>query len=535
LSTASPSTIVLARPRRIVEPERTAGAAARLARGPWLLIAVLVVQSVLCLRLVWSNTAFVDEATYLWAGHLEWAHWLHGAPVPAFATYFSGAPVVYPPLSAIADSLGGLAGARLLSLAFMLGTTVTLWATTARLFGRRAALAATVLFALLGPTQFLGGFATYDAMALFLVTVAVWCLVRAQDREDSSLLLLAGIIALVAANATKYATAVFDPSVAALAGLVIADRRGMKAAAGRSGFVAAVTIALAGGLLAVGGSSYMAGVQYTTTSRAAGSAAASLVLTDAARWVWIPCVIAVAGMALSVLSHRTRAVTWTVCVLALSGFLVPLEQARIHTTVSLVKQVDFGAWFAAIAAGYTVAWLSGMSRRPWLRAAVAVPVLAAAAYPAWRTGPAQAETSMQGWADSSQMTAMMRPLISEYPGRYLVEDYDVFGYYLGSKVPWRAWSNTWYFSYRGKTARVTAVGTQNVTGLAAYDGAIKRRYFSLIALNFGDTAAIDNRITADIRRYGGYHIVAEMPYADKFGKGQYTVWARSPASLAGGR
>jgi 4-amino-4-deoxy-L-arabinose transferase-like glycosyltransferase len=410
-----------------------------------------------------------------------------------------------------------------------------LWGTTSRLYGRRAALAATVLFALLGPTQFLGGFATYDAMALFLTTVAVWCLVRARDREDSSLLILAGIAALVLANATKYATAVFDPSIAALAGLVIADRRGMKAAAGRSGFVAAATIALGGGLLALGGSAYVAGVQYTTTSRAAGSASASLVLTDAARWVWIPCVIAVAGVALSILSRRSRATTWIVLVLATAGFLVPLEQARIHTTVSLVKQVDFGAWFAAIAAGYTVAWLSGLSRRAWLRAAFALPVLAAAAYPAWRTGPAQAETAMQGWADSSQMTTMMKPLVSEYPGRYLVEDYDVFGYYLGSKVPWQDWANTWYFTYQGKTARVTAVGTQNVTGLSAYDGAIRRRYFSLIALNFGDTAAIDDRITADIRRYGGYHIVAEMPYADKFGKGQYTVWARLPGAAGSGR
>ena len=32
--------------------------------------------------------------------------------------------------------------------------------------------------------------------------------------------------------------------------------------------------------------------------------------------------------------------------------LVPTEQARIHTYTSLSKHVDFGAWFAAIAAGY---------------------------------------------------------------------------------------------------------------------------------------------------------------------------------------
>jgi 4-amino-4-deoxy-L-arabinose transferase-like glycosyltransferase len=515
-----------ARRHRAPRPDRLAA----LDRVPWLLVIILAVQAVLSLRLVWSNTAFVDEATYLWAGHLEWGHLLHGTPVPAFATYFSGAPVIYPPLGAIADSLGGLAGARLLSLACMLGATAMLWGTTARLYGRRAAVAAAVLFALLGPTEFLGALATYDAMALFLMAVAVWCLVGARDRDDSSLLLVAGIIALVAANATKYATAAFDPSIAALGGLVVADSRGMKAAAGRFGCVIACTIALAAGLLALGGSWYLDGIQYTTTSRSPGSASASLVLANAARWVWIPCLIALAGVALSAFSSRSRTATWLLLVLASAGLLVPLQQARIHTTVSLAKQVDYGAWFAAIAAGYAVARLSGVSRQAGLRAAVAVPVLAAAAWPVWSTGPGQALEFMQGWANSAQMTAMMRPLTREYPGRYLVEDYDVFGYYLRRQIPWQAWLNTWYFTYQGKTARVTAVGTQDVTGLAAYDGAIKRRYFSLIALNFGDTAAIDQRITADIRRFGGYRIVAELPYSDAHGVGQYTVWARTGAS-----
>ena len=46
--------------------------------GVLLLVAVLVVQAVLSLRLLGADTAFQDEAAYLWAGHLEWAHWLHG-------------------------------------------------------------------------------------------------------------------------------------------------------------------------------------------------------------------------------------------------------------------------------------------------------------------------------------------------------------------------------------------------------------------------------------------------------------------------
>src|ERR1700678_673716 len=105
-----------------------------------LLLAILAVQAALSLRLVKADTAFEDEATYLWAGHLEWAHLLHGTPVPLFPSYFSGSPVIYPPLGALADSLGGLTAARILSLVFMLGATVTLWSTADRLYGRRAAV-----------------------------------------------------------------------------------------------------------------------------------------------------------------------------------------------------------------------------------------------------------------------------------------------------------------------------------------------------------------------------------------------------------
>src|SRR3954454_19991310 len=39
----------------------------------WPLAAVLAVQSVLSLRLVRADTAFQDEALYLWAGHQQWA------------------------------------------------------------------------------------------------------------------------------------------------------------------------------------------------------------------------------------------------------------------------------------------------------------------------------------------------------------------------------------------------------------------------------------------------------------------------------
>ena len=60
-------------------------------------------------------------------------------------------------------------------------------------------------------------------------------------------------------------------------------------------------------------------------------------------------------------------------------------------------------------------------------------------------------------------------------------------------------------------------------GAASYQAALNSHFFSLVILDFGDTAATDSQITADMRHAGGYHVVART--------GRYTVWA---AAAAGG-
>ena len=267
----------------------------------WPLIAVLTVQAILSLRLTWSNTAFQDEGLYLRAGHLEWARWLHQAPIPDFPSYFSGAPVIYPPLGAVADSLGGLAAARVLSLGFMLGVTSLLWATAGRLYGRRAALLAAGLFATLAGTQFLGAFATYDAMALFLLALAAWLGVRAADcpfRMRTALLVAAGIV-LAAANATKYATALFAPVVLALVSLAVWRRR-----EGGAWLAALVTvvcswIALVWVAIAVGGRDYWRGITASTLARPQADVPVTTVLRSAYIWTSLILLLAVLGAVLA--------------------------------------------------------------------------------------------------------------------------------------------------------------------------------------------------------------------------------------------
>ncbi len=483
-----------------------------------LLIAILTIQAILSLRLVWSNTAFLDEAMYLSSGHVEIAHWLHGMPAPAYATYFSGAPVIYPPIGAIADSIAGLAGARILSLIFMLGTTSLLWSLTSKLFGSRAAVCAAALFAILGPTLQLGAFATFDAMGLFLLAAAAWCMVWSQDRDDSALLLLAGTVLLVLANATKYSTILFDPSVIALAGLAVARKRGPKAAVARSGYVAAGAFGLISALLALGGPWYLSGALYTTVSRAHGGTSALLVLTDSWKWVGLICVIAAAGVIRCLARRYDRLQMLILTVLAASGILAPLSQARIHTTTSLSKNVDFGAWFAAAAAGYAISRLSQVGRWKSVHLAVTAFVLTVIAVSMGITGRTQAAEIFHEWPNSARVTAQLRSLTRQYPGHYLAEDYEVPAYYLEKTIPWQRWSSTGYFSYTPPGA------SHPLTGLDAYRAAINRHYFSLVIIDFVYTARTDGHIIADLQQTGSYQVAAVVPSS----VGQYTIWAYEP-------
>ena len=503
--------------------------------GParWALLVVLAVQAVLSLRLVWSTTAFQDEALYLRAGHLEWAHWLHQMPIPRFPAYFSGAPVIYPPLAAAADSLGGLAAARLLSLCFMLGVTGLLWATTARLYGQRAALLASGLFATLAGTQFLGAFATFDAMALFLLALAAWLAVRAAllapgqttppnppaaqatggwSLSRTALLAAAGL-ALAAANAVTYPTVLFTPLVLAVAALAARRER-----PGRAWLTALVTVggswlALAAAAVAVGGRAYWQGLTASTLARPGADTPVTTVLRSAYVWTSLILILAVLGATIALASREDSGGKPLPAVLAAAALLAPAGQAVLHTTVSLHKHVVPGAWFAAIAAGYAMARLSRIDPGRGWAAVMALPIAAATLFGSL----GQAAALFRVWPDSAAAVAILRSAVHAHPGQYLAEDYDVEAYYLRDRVPWPHWSGTWFFHYQ-----------QAAPGPPSYAAAISRHYFSLVILDFGDTAAADVLITADMRRAGGYYVLARA--------GPFTIWAsRSPATAGGDR
>jgi Dolichyl-phosphate-mannose-protein mannosyltransferase len=506
-------------------------AARRHGPGGWPLlglVAVVAVQAALSVRLVRADTAFQDEAAYLWAGHLEWAHWLHGTARPAFPAYFSGAPVIYPPIGALADSIGGLAAARILSLAFMLGATVLLWDTAGRLFGRRAGFFAAALFAVLGPTLHLGAFATYDAMAVFLVALAAWCVVRAGERQDATGWMVAAGVALALANATAYSYVLFDPIVIVLALLTAFPKPGGKLAARRIAVLLAVLVAvLAVGLL-LGGSSYWLGIRQTTLDRVGGGASVLSVLGDAWLWTGVIIVAAVCGV---IASREEWVRTWLLAVLTAAALLGPLEQARLHTAASLNKHVGLGAWFAAIAAGYAVDKLIATAPAGRNRVFTCGACVVALTFPL-SLGASQSRTFSTSWPDAASFTAILGPLADHGGGHLLVEDPSIAEYYLPAGTQWKRWSSTRNITLPSGASTAGPAAAAGVTGdgnAGVFAEFIAKGYFSLVALNFADTTPLDHTIAADLRRTHRYRIVQVIPYGPH---GTYVIWRHEPYRVA---
>jgi hypothetical protein len=527
------STITLPRQRTPAEIELSPWERFTASRtASWLgtrmpLFAVLALQVCLALRL--QNTAFEDEALYLYAGHREIALWLHHASTyDNYDTYFSGAPFLYPVLGAMADALFGLEGARTLNTLFMLGATCLVWSTTRRLYGRAAAGCAAGLFAAAAPTLFLSRLATYDAMALFLTALALWVVVRTARRSAFLVLLAAPVSTL--AVASKYAAALFIPTIVLVA--VFAGRyggtgaqdgkrhlRGWPTAISRGVLYLAGVAALVFGWLRLLGPSFIEGIKITTTQRPSSTTPIQHILWEAVEVGGGIFAIAVIGIIVD--AHRARASgkaggmlprVLLGCAMAGTVLLPVAYQAHLHTDVSLQKHVGFGLVFAAPVAGVALASLLRAGARDPRRLGLSVALCLGLTAGSMQ----QSSRLYASWPDSSAMIQILRTQVR--PGeRILAEENEVPRYYLADLTQPYQWYGTYAFTYTTKSG-------QTLSGVPAYEQAIADKYFTLIVLRYGPTSGLDHQIDGPLDTGKTYQLIAKIPDSDAFGSGYYYVW-----------
>jgi 4-amino-4-deoxy-L-arabinose transferase-like glycosyltransferase len=393
---------------------------------------------------------------------------------------------------------------------FMLAATTLLYATTSRMFNRRAAICASAIFAVLGPVQALGAFATYDAMAIFLLALGTWLVVRATGRGRECLLLAAGLT-LALADATKYATALWIPVVIVLAALT-ANTGGWHRALFRgvrlTGYIG---IPLAIALGRFGGQPYVRGVMFTTVARQAGGtpASAQTVLADSFNWVGIVFVLALIGTVISfTVPGRTR---WICCTLTLAILLAPLHQAQIHTTTSLHKHVIFGAWFAAIVAGYILDKAAEVNVDKGWRVGAVV-----AAFTCFIAIPQATSMFVYGWPNAARMNAELAKLIPAAGCPCLIAQQSQVRFYLPQFAS-DSITGPEYFAYWNTSEH------KEQSGVKAYVRAIHSHYFSVVEIDPAENPGIYGPIVRALGATPGYRLL-ESTRIDHWGRKTMQIW-----------
>ncbi|HEX4716198.1 MAG TPA: glycosyltransferase family 39 protein, partial [Ktedonobacteraceae bacterium] len=215
----------------------------------WPLLLILTFQALFSWILL-QNTAFQDEALYIYAGRQIWQAWFGGPPVYDFYSYyFSGDPYFYPLIAAALDKLGGLELARAFSLLCMLIVTTCGYYVTKQLFNQKSAIFAALFFVCQGPVLFLNRLATYDPLCLCLLAVGTALVVNASLAQRPWRALGIGPL-LVLAFIAKYVALLFIPPVLAILILCTFLKWGWVSMLLR-GALGALSLAVAGTLVAI--------------------------------------------------------------------------------------------------------------------------------------------------------------------------------------------------------------------------------------------------------------------------------------------
>jgi hypothetical protein len=476
------------------------------------LFMILILQSVVSLSL--SNTAFQDEALYLYSGRQLFNHLLGGPPVTEpYGQYFAGLLYVHPLLIGALDAIGGIEAARMLSLVGMLVATTTVYLVAKHLFDRDCALLAASLFAVQGVVLYLGRFATFDAMCLSLVGVATVLAVRGDTTPSSRYGLLVGVV-LGLAVATKFAALLFAPGVIAILVWQTWRTHGWRQAILRGG-TTALLVAAAMIIPAVLDKDVMIGLTKTTTERVAIISMPRLdIARRAASLAGVLVALAAIGVLITPISDRKHFLVGFV--LLGSTLLAPAYHVYKTEIVSLQKHVVFSMFFAAPLAGFAVVRFSRyistrVVSRQWL-VSLSVCLLV------FSLGIGQAQSLFAEWPNSTQLVRVLLTQVRP-SGRILAEESEVPRYYLQDIVAFWQWNQLYWFYYTDKQGK-------QLSGVEAYKAAIAEGYFDLVLLRYGPNVDVAHAIDGGLQDTTRYELIAKIPYNTAFGPGNYWIWRK---------
>jgi hypothetical protein len=487
--------------RRAAEPDQARHLWRIFSSSAFILGAICTAFAVISLRVKANTNPFQDEGLYLYMGHRMIDHIISGVHVSEYpGSYFSGAPGLYPVVGAIADSVAGLQGARLVSLFFVCIVIVGTYGIGSELFGKVSGLLGAAAFALCGSVIFISHLATFDAMALCLTTFGCWLTAYSANHDKLFWAPIVGLI-LTCALLTKYAMAVYVPGIAAI-GMLLAWPHIRWGALRRACLIVTATAAAVFFILTFWAADLKHGMVSTTVHRI------PLSLSPREELIWYAVEWIGPWILLAVLGALTQKHRWPISLVLLTMSVIgPLQQIRIGEGTSLSKHVAFGIVFVAPLIGSLLAWM--VKRTKW----VGVPIVVAVAAVMMASGTRNAERFLTTWVDDREMVAQLREEIAISPHKAILgEEPSAQRYALRSVTAPEQWNDTFVLLYGNKH------------GEAAYREAIDQTHFGTIylTLNTVNGRKINEYLTSS---QTPYRLSKKVPFY-RHGQyaGNYLVW-----------
>lgn len=491
----------------------------------WPLIVILAMQAIISVATL-HNTAFQDEALYLYAGG-QIFHYLMGGPVPLdrYAFYFSGYPNVYPLLGGVLDMIGGLELARWFSLFCMMGVNAIVYYSTQKLFQRPAAIFASATYASLGTVLFVGRLATFDALCLFLIVLATFIAFQVSSSRHAWLALMIGPL-LVLSILAKYAALLFAlPVLGILVFCSIAYLGWWRMLLRLAIALVSLAISLVVTYHFMDKLAFHA-INGSTTNRVA-------LIQKSPQELFMHVlqmggiVYAAAFVGLVIVFFHYKRFRLIALLLFASSWLVPAYHIYKQEAVSIDKHLAFSLFFAVPLAGFALVWLSGYLKPPfsnsngygrfWLAGLSVVLVV-------FILGIQQSQTIYASWADTSNLSYALHTQMRDGSGRFLVEDIEVARYDAKDVTEQWQWNGVYYFYY-------VNANHQQLLGNDALTQAINDRYFALVELSFNYQPGQAQFIAQQMALSRNYDLIDKILFQNSFGRGHFFLF-RS-ATVAG--
>lgn len=405
------------------------------------------------------NTLHLDEAIYVTVGEEALSGvYLQGASTWMFGSY------LYPLLSAAVNGVGGVFAMRLSSALLSTGAAYFVFLTTLRLFGRRAALWALLVFSLTGVSINLGQHATYDALSVPFVSASLYCVVSAMKApKKQGRFLRWGAITFSLSVLAKYIALLTLPAL-----LLVMPLLHFHHQRGFFSFLRdirwqefATPIVL---ILGIYSAYYHNDLYQVASSRFAfQSATRQEILVGTLQHIGLPLIPAAAGALIIIRNWQQRfrrenvmrffLLMLGLAALGTASIMLPLYQLADVNIRSLWKHNVFALVFVAPMAGYGVEqvernlYAAFRYRSPKLRT-VGASLTALCIFGFVSYGLRQNKDFQQSWPNNEQVLTFIRAQEINENSRVLSSSYAIYEYYLDLGVNDRSiWKNIWYDEY----------------------------------------------------------------------------------------